>query len=973
TRSSNALPSGDDHITECTINPSYDARSAGAGQKVLTLMQTLADHVQLDHSLDTAQVEDAVDPEVFESVTDVVELLLEEVDGYFDEATGQDSSCQVALMKDQIGAGATKKKKPQRLADVPKPQLAFMDQIDNSRGNAFVPRLREKPNAVISLDLTPVAVDHMGKGREGKRRDLASGNWIVHYPHPYEAEIRAFHYQPWQLQAPAADSVAVPSSLEVTEDNPWPKKAEFICTEDAFDKMVASLEGVCEMAIDLENHSIRSYQGVSCLMQLTARSGPGTDGNTSAGSQPEPKDYVIDTLALRRVMFKLLPVFTDPKIVKVLHGSDSDVLWLQRDFGLYLLNVFDTGQAARQLGLASFGYAHLLELYCGFTPDKKHQLSDWRQRPLPDDMLLYAQMDTHYLLYAYDRLRQDLAAMHERDPTSGIRAVLDASREICLRRYDKPIFQEDGWVTALSRHGGNVLTGMTREQKRVASALWNWRDTVAREADESPGYIISLYVLARVARTMPVTVASLMSCGNPVTEAVHERAQEILDLVKAARAGDTQVSALDDHALPQQLGPHSRNVFNPVVTNAGPYFRPFNFTPSSVARFVSASMRGNEAGGDGIHEAPVLNTEEMYRTAGWWVQPRPKNNKGGMVAAIRVSRLAHGNAQYNTATRMGHSMSLASEVITLRAFILHTHHTATASSHHFFALNSGAKAQRIRDEIAREPVLSLANVAGFGVEAIGNDAEKQKGEGGDAGAGALSGGEGEGDGDGDGDPGIPRSMAEIYKISNRNRKRNKEKKKLREVSQGDAEITKTMTDGDGSKAMDEGDDNGTGAEAGTAHVAAYFAGRKKLKGEGGEGQRLGDTVAFMEGLDWVGEEEKQEILAQQQVGGISHSGGEGGSSASQDQPGAGSAEAWYGGPRGQPGRERPVQGHPNRSAAHGHGGGKRYGGGGAGGGGRGFRSHDYGPQTSGVGAMGPGAQQGVFNPYVSGRRQSGGK
>lgn len=35
--------------------------------------------------------------------------------------------------------------------------------------------------------------------------------------------------------------------------------------------------------------------------------------------------------------------------MKVLHGSDWDILWLQRDFGLYVVNMFDTGQAARAL------------------------------------------------------------------------------------------------------------------------------------------------------------------------------------------------------------------------------------------------------------------------------------------------------------------------------------------------------------------------------------------------------------------------------------------------------------------------------------------------------------------------------------------------------------------------------------------------------------------------------------------------
>src|SRR5690606_21054956 len=112
--------------------------------------------------------------------------------------------------------------------------------------------------------------------------------------------------------------------------------------------------------------------------------------------------------------------FTNPKIVKVLHGSDNDILWLQRDFGLYIVNLFDTGQAARVLGMLliylnltkteypSFSLAYLLKFFCGIDADKKYQLADWRVRPLPSEMVKYARQDTHYLLYIYDRIRTEL-------------------------------------------------------------------------------------------------------------------------------------------------------------------------------------------------------------------------------------------------------------------------------------------------------------------------------------------------------------------------------------------------------------------------------------------------------------------------------------------------------------------------------------------------------------------------------------
>ena len=72
--------------------------------------------------------------------------------------------------------------------------------------------------------------------------------------------------------------------------------------------------------------------------------------------------------------------FTDPNIVKVLHGAQMDVLWLQRDFGVYIVNLFDTYHASNVLDFGKHSLAHLLKHYCDVDADKKYQLADWRLR-----------------------------------------------------------------------------------------------------------------------------------------------------------------------------------------------------------------------------------------------------------------------------------------------------------------------------------------------------------------------------------------------------------------------------------------------------------------------------------------------------------------------------------------------------------------------------------------------------------------
>lgn len=67
-------------------------------------------------------------------------------------------------------------------------------------------------------------------------------------------------------------------------------------------------------------------------------------------------------------------------LLKVFHGSNSDIEWLQKDFGIYVVNMFDSGQAARTLGFSRFSLAYLLKYYCGIETNKKYQTADWRLR-----------------------------------------------------------------------------------------------------------------------------------------------------------------------------------------------------------------------------------------------------------------------------------------------------------------------------------------------------------------------------------------------------------------------------------------------------------------------------------------------------------------------------------------------------------------------------------------------------------------
>jgi exosome complex exonuclease RRP6 len=94
-------------------------------------------------------------------------------------------------------------------------------------------------------------------------------------------------------------------------------------------------------------------------------------------------DFVVDLLVpqIRQAMRdEMGVVLSDPSIVKVFHGAESDVVWLQQDFDLFVVGMFDTYHATKALEFPSHSLASLLSMYCDFSPDKRYQMADWRIR-----------------------------------------------------------------------------------------------------------------------------------------------------------------------------------------------------------------------------------------------------------------------------------------------------------------------------------------------------------------------------------------------------------------------------------------------------------------------------------------------------------------------------------------------------------------------------------------------------------------
>jgi hypothetical protein len=137
-------------------------------------------------------------------------------------------------------------------------------EVDNREDRPFTPRIRVKPHASVPLC----------------RDELRSKPWLS----PYRHEIGQVAYTEWQLGRPqGVDPRQMIAARAPNHPCVW------VNTDKSLRRLVKELASAKEVAVDLEQHSERSFQGFLCLMQISTRS----------------TDYIVDVLCLQKYMYRL--------------------------------------------------------------------------------------------------------------------------------------------------------------------------------------------------------------------------------------------------------------------------------------------------------------------------------------------------------------------------------------------------------------------------------------------------------------------------------------------------------------------------------------------------------------------------------------------------------------------------------------------------------------------------------------------
>jgi len=176
--------------------------------------------------------------------------------------------------------------------------------------------------------------------------------------------------------------------------------------------------------------------------------------------------------------------------------------------------------ASRVLGKPSFGLSSLLNEYFKISVEKKYQRANWGSRPLSEEMLLYAQLDTYYLIQLRDILLKELVNTNK----------VELANEDFLRITDVEAFinnkNHDQYWKIIK---GNSLSS---HQESVLIELYYLRDDLAKKLNRPPFKVFSNQNIIDLVKKTPKNLSDLRNVDHFSPKLINKYGEDILKAIQ---------------------------------------------------------------------------------------------------------------------------------------------------------------------------------------------------------------------------------------------------------------------------------------------------------------------------------------------------------------------------------------------------------------------------------------------------------
>ncbi|MEA3335247.1 MAG: HRDC domain-containing protein [Chloroflexota bacterium] len=256
------------------------------------------------------------------------------------------------------------------------------------------------------------------------------------------------------------------------------------------------------LSVDTESNSLYAYYHQICLIQVSF---PGAD-------------YLIDPLAVD--ILPLNELFSSPQYQKIFHAAENDILGLKRDFDFEFANIFDTMMAARILGWPRASLAAILQERYGIKTNKRLQRANWGRRPIPADLLAYAQLDTHYLLSLRNEQEQELRAIGRWEE-----ALETFERLPGLEWSEKPFNPDAFWKI-------NGARELSHRERAILKEVFLYREQRAQQLDRPPFKVLNQRVLLTISQNQPANMNQLRDTHGLSAQQLRRHGKGIVQAVE---------------------------------------------------------------------------------------------------------------------------------------------------------------------------------------------------------------------------------------------------------------------------------------------------------------------------------------------------------------------------------------------------------------------------------------------------------
>lgn len=285
----------------------------------------------------------------------------------------------------------------------------------------------------------------------------------------------------------------------------------YIASPDALVELLQQLQGADRVAIDTEfvgeDHFVPRLE----LIQVAA------DGVAA----------VIDFQAVQDSgpLGDFWTLICNPRIEKILHAGRQDLELFLIHAGQVPKPFFDTQIAAAMVGYGpQTAYANLVQRVQGVKLDKGQTFTNWSQRPLTQEQMIYALADVQFLIPVRDHLRSRLRALGRLDwvdeEFARLEGTLGSQARDPMERYQRI----RGWDSLKPRAAA------------VLRELASWREGEARRRNVPRGRVARDEVLVQLARQAPRSIEQLRTVRGLYGGEIERNGGAIVELIVRASA-----------------------------------------------------------------------------------------------------------------------------------------------------------------------------------------------------------------------------------------------------------------------------------------------------------------------------------------------------------------------------------------------------------------------------------------------------